>query len=147
MAANAVTDHALLMVQGPLILNWGRRKWGVFPGVENACLQSTQPPSVERLWHWLQARVQVAARPDWFFVKLHAHGAPEHDHEALLGTPMVQFHEDLAKLARDHPKFHFHYVTAREMVNLIKAAQAGYAGSVAGALDWELVSNIQAASV
>jgi hypothetical protein len=147
LPADAATDKALLLVQGPLLLNWGRRKWGVFPGVENACLQSSQPPSIERLWQWLQARVQVAARPDWFFVKLHSHGAPEHDHEALLGGPMVKFHEDLAKAARDNPKFHFHYVTAREMVNLIKAAQSGYQGPIAGALDWELVSNIQTASV
>ena len=56
---------------------------------------------------------------------------------------MVKFHEDLARLAQENPKFHFHYVTAREMVNLIKAAQANYGGPVAGALDWELVSNIQ----
>ena len=142
LPAGAPTDNALLMVQGPLLLNWGRRKWGILPGIENACLQSTQPPSMERLEQWLQARVQTPARPDWFFVKLHAHGAPEYDQEALLGAPMVQFHEDLAKRARDNPKFHYHYVTAREMVNLIKAAQAGYKGSVADALDWELVSNI-----
>jgi hypothetical protein len=142
LPAGAATDSALLLVQGPLLLDWGRRKWGIFPGVENACLQSTQPPSVERLWQWLQARVQVPGRPDWFFVKLHAHGGPEHDHETLLGGPMVKFHEDLAKLARENPKFHVHYVTAREMVNCVKAAQAGYTGSVAGALDWELLSNV-----
>jgi hypothetical protein len=142
LPAGAATDNALLMVQGPLLLNWSRRKWGFFPGVENGCLQCTQPPSVERLWQWLQARVQVSARPDWFFVKLHSHGGPEYDHGTLLGEPMVKFHEDLAKLARENPKFHFHYVTAREMVNCIRAAQAGYTGPIAGALDWELVSNL-----
>ena len=134
--------ETLLMVQGPLLLDWSKKKWGIFPGIENGCLQSSQPPSVERLWRWLQARVQVAERPDWFFVKVHAHGAPEHDHDALLGEPMVRLHEDLAKLARENPKFHFHYVTAREMANLIRAAKSGYKGSVAGALDWEIVSNL-----
>jgi len=130
------------MVQGPLMLDWSKKKRGVFPGIENGCLQATQPPSVARLEQWLRARIQVAARPDWFFVKLHAHGAPEHDHEALLGAPMVQFHEDLARLARDNPKFHFHYVTAREMANLVRAAEAGFKGQVADALNWELVSNL-----
>lgn len=134
-------ENALLMVQGPLLLDWARKKWGIFPGIENACLQSSQPPSVDRLWQWLKARVQVASRPDWFFIKLHAHGAPEHDHEALLGEPMRQFHADLATLAKENPKFHFHYVTAREMFNLIKAAEAGYTGPVADALDWVLVAN------
>jgi hypothetical protein len=92
------------------------------------------------LQDWLRARIQMAERPDWFFVKLHAHGAPEHDHATLLGAPMVQFHEELAKLAQGNPKFHYHYVTAREMVNLIKAAEAGYKGDVNGARDWELVA-------
>jgi hypothetical protein len=137
------SDNALMMVQGPLLLDWQHRKWGVFPGIENGCLQTSQPPSIARLPHWLQARVQAAGRPDWFFVKLHAHGAPEHDHEALLGAPMVRFHEDLAKLARDNPKIHYHYVTAREVYNLVRAAEAGYQGPIGGALDWELISNVK----
>lgn len=141
-AESPAGDNTLLMVQGPLLLDWSKKKRGVFPGIENGCLQATQPPSVARLEQWLRARIQVAARPDWFFVKLHAHGAPEHDHEALLGAPMVQFHEDLARLARDNPKFHFHYVTAREMANLVRAAEAGFKGQVADALNWELVSNL-----
>jgi hypothetical protein len=141
LPAGASTEDALLLVQGPLLLDWSRRKWGLLPAIENACLQTSQPPSIERLWLWLQARVQVPSRPDWFFVKLHAHGAPEQDHDTLLGAPMVKFHEELSQLARANPKFHFHYVTAREMVNLIKAAQAGYKGDVAGARDWELLPN------
>ena len=26
------------MIQGPLVLDWGRRKWGLVPRVENGCL-------------------------------------------------------------------------------------------------------------
>jgi len=89
----------------------------------------------------LRARVQVPARPDWFFVKLHAHGAEEKTHATLLGEPMVRFHEDLAQVARDNPHFHFHYVTAREVYNLIKAAEAGFGGAVYEALDYALVAN------
>jgi hypothetical protein len=88
--------------------------------------------------------VQVPSRPDWFFVKLYAHGAEEKTHEALLGAPMVRFHEDLARLARDNPRFHFHYVTAREMVNLVRAAEAGFVGPVRDALDYLLVTNLTA---
>ena len=55
---------------------------------------------------------------------------------------MVQFHEELARYAREHPHFHFHYVTAREMVNLVKAAEAGWQGPVAEALDYQFVSNL-----
>ncbi len=84
--------------------------------------------------------MQVPTRPGWFFVKLHAHGTPEDNQDALLGEPMVRFHAELANLARENPKFHYHYVTAREMYNLVRAAQAGFKGEVADALDWELVS-------
>jgi hypothetical protein len=92
---------------------------------------------------WLRARVQVPTRPDWFFVKLHAHGAVEDNHDVMLGEPMVRFHEALARRARENAKFHFHYVSAREMFNLARAAEAGWQGSVADALDFELVSNLR----
>ncbi len=139
---DAAPPNSIVCIQGPLILDWANRKLGVLPSVENSCVQSTQPATLPRLWNWLRARVQVSARPDWFFVKLHAHGAPEDDQEALLGEPMVAFHSGLAKLANENPKFHYHYVTAREMYNLVRAAQAGFKGSIADALDWELVSLI-----
>ena len=122
--------NALLMVQGPLLLNWRRRKWGIVPQVENACLQSTQLPSIERLPHWLQARVQVPARRDWFFVKLHAHGAPEHDHETLLGAPMVRFHEELGepRPRESEVSTSITYPSARRWRTRRGAAYAGYQG-------------------
>jgi len=133
--------HGLLLVQGPLVLDWRRRKWGLLPGLENGCVQNSQPATLARVASWLRARVQAPTRPDWFFVKLHAHGAQKASRRALLGEPMVQFHRDLAAEARRNPRFHYHYVTAREMYNLIKAAEAGWKGSIAAALDYELVWN------
>jgi hypothetical protein len=134
-------DNALLLIQGPLLLDWGRRKGGLLPRIENGCLQGNQPPTAERLRLWLKARVQVPTRPDWFFVKLHTHGAPPANQRVVLGEPMVRFHQALAEAARADPQFHFHYVTAREMYNLARAAEAGWAGPVAGALEFELTWN------
>jgi hypothetical protein len=133
--------RSLMLIQGPLVLSWRARKWGLVPRVENGCLQGNQPATLERLDLWLRARVQVPTRPDWFFVKLHTHGAPEWNHRALLGEPMVRFHRALAERAARDPNFHFHYVTAREMYNLARAAEAGWQGSVAEARDFELVWN------
>jgi hypothetical protein len=135
-----VPAEALLLIQGPLLLDWRHRKWGLLPRLENGCVQASQPARIGRLDNWLRARVQVPARPDWFFVKLHAHGAEEVSHEVLLGEPMVQFHRDLARYARTHPRFHYHYVSAREMFNLVRAAEAGWQGSVAQARDFQLVA-------
>lgn len=130
---------SLMMIPGPLALNLGDRKWGLVPRLENGCVQKSQPATAARLALWLRARVQVPTRPDWFFVKLHAHGAPERDREALLGPPMVDFHRALAHRAAEDPRFHVHYVTARETYNLVRAAESGWRGSVAGARDFELV--------
>ncbi len=126
-------DDALFMVQGPLLLDWRNRKYGLLPRIENGCIQATQPPSERRLRLWLKSRVQVSSRPEWFFVKLHTHGAPEQHQQVLLGDAMVRFHEMLARLADQDPMFHFHYVTARELYNLAKAAEAGSPGEI-----WEL---------
>jgi hypothetical protein len=138
---------ALMLIQGPLLLDWQRRKWGLVPRIENGCIQSNQPPTSDRLDLWLRARVQVPTRPDWFFVKLHTHGAPEENQRVLLGDPMVRFHEALAERAARDPMFHVHYVTAREMYNLARAAESGYSGAVEAARDFELAWNGAAASV
>jgi hypothetical protein len=137
-------SEALLLIQGPLVLNWRERKWGLVPRVENGCLQGNQPPSLARLDQWLKARVQVPSRPDWFFVKLHTHGAPEANQRVLLGEPMVRFHADLARRASENANFFYHYLTAREMYNLVKAAESGWNGSVADARDFQLVPNRRA---
>ncbi|HJZ54353.1 MAG TPA: hypothetical protein VKE74_05320 [Gemmataceae bacterium] len=129
---------SLMMIQGPLVLNWSSRKWGVLPRVENGCIQGNQPATIGRVKDWLRARVQVPTRPDWCFVKLHTHGANEQNMPVLLGEPMVRFHRDLARLAAENPMFQYHYVSAREMYNLARAAEDGWAGSVADARDYEL---------
>jgi hypothetical protein len=130
----------LLFVQGPLVMNYGERKWGLVPRLENGCLQASQPPDIQRLDLWLKARIQVESRPDWFFVKLHAHGAPEDAHEILFGETMARFHEALATYASSRPRFYYHYVSAREMANLVYAAQDGWQGSVNDARDYRLTS-------
>jgi len=133
--------NALLLIQGPLLLDWNRRKLGVLPRLENGCIQSTQAPTMERLNLWLRARVQMPSRPDWYFVKLYMHGAKEEDRRVILGQPLVRFHSDLARRAAIDPCFHFHYVTAREMYNLVRAAEAGWSNDVQEARDFELVWN------
>lgn len=145
IGAGTPPAHALLLIQGPLVLDWRRPKWGLGPRLENGCLQDSQPPGIDRLAMWLRARVQVPARPDWFFVKLHAHGALPDSQAALLGGPMVRFHEALRRHAEAHPRFHYHYVSAREMYNLARAAEAGWRSSVAEARDYELLPNRAAA--
>lgn len=116
----------LLMIQGPLALDWRRRKRGIAPRLENGDLHADRPPSPDRIDLWLRAGVTVAGRPDWRFVKLHTHGAKESNAGVLLGRPMRALHEGLAKRARHDPQFRYYYVTAREMAALVRGAEAGY---------------------
>lgn len=118
-------DRSLLMIQGPLLLDWKRRKFGIVPKIENSCIQKSQPPDKKRLDLWLRACVNIPTQPNWYFVKLHTHGVNEPNQEVLLGEPMIRFHEVLQERANQDPLFRFHYVTAREMANLALAAAQG----------------------
>ena len=115
--------NGLLMIQGPLSLDWRHRKWGVIPRIENADIHATKPPSFERMKLWLTADVHVAGRPDWKFVKLHTHGCKNGNIDTLLGSKTQNFHRDIRRHAQQHPSFRYHYVTAWEMAQLVHQAE------------------------
>src|SRR5690606_13487670 len=91
--------ESLLMVQGPLVLDWSHRKCGILPRIENGDLHAGRTPAIERLSLWRAAGVCVAGRPDWLFVKLHTHGCKAGNIDVLLGEPLARFHADLAGAA------------------------------------------------
>jgi hypothetical protein len=126
--------ESLLMIQGPLQLDWRQRKYGLLPRLENGDLTARRPPTLPRLWNWLAAGVQVQGQPHWRFIKLHTHGAVDANASMLLGEPMRQFHADLAQLAADCDWFKYYYVTARQMAQLVHAAERGDAQTPAAVL-------------
>ena len=118
----------LMIIQGPLGLNWKNRKWGLLPRIENSDISKTSPPTNQRIDQWIDVGVHVKGRPEWVFVKVHAHGAGEQDMDILLGPPMENMFSYLEKTYCDNKKNFLHYVSAREMYNIVKAAEAGEAG-------------------
>ena len=116
--------NSLLMIQGPLVLDWKTRKFGFLPKIENSCLQKSQPPDTTRLDNWLRACVKVEAHPNWYFVKLHTHGVWEPNQDVLLGSAMEEFYRELGKRTERNSRFRVHYVTARQMANLALAPQS-----------------------
>lgn len=114
----------VLLVTGPLAL--AARKDRLAPRIEASALTATDPPTPSRLATWIDAHVHVPGRPEWVFVKLHTHGAPEAQAASLLGAPQRAFHDELRRL-RSLGWF-VHYVTAREMFNIASAAIDGRAG-------------------
>ena len=119
----------LLLVQGPVGLNWRDRRHGFVPRVENADIRANYPPTPARVDGWIDAGIHVEGRPEWVFVKIHTHGAPEKDAEVVLGPAVDAMHAHLEREYNDGERFVLHYVSSREMFNIIKAAEAGHGGN------------------
>lgn len=135
----AVVGHdppadGLLMIQGPLMVKQ-TRPWKR-PRVENGNLSASQPPSKKRFVDWLRADVKVSGHDDWVFIKVHTHGAQEQNADVLLGPEMSRLHEKLHDFAA-HRGFEYYYVTAREMAQLVRQAEAGRLAPDFDSLGWD----------
>jgi hypothetical protein len=119
----------LLLIEGPLTFNMSSRKLGVLPRIENAEISGDNPPSPERADLWVRHGVRVKGRPEWVFIKLHTHGCNEPNTAALLGGALDRTLTYLEQTYNDGTRYLLHYVTAREMYNIIKAAEAGADGN------------------
>jgi hypothetical protein len=117
------------------------RRRGV--GIENGALTGPNPPSLSRLRLWKQARISVRGRPDWLFIKLHCHGMDPTQKAAVLGPPMRQFLRELVEGAGERREI-LHFVSAREMVNIILAACDGREGNPGDYRDYHLKRRSQA---
>jgi hypothetical protein len=117
-----------LIVQGPLGMNFGCFMMPGFPHIENGELTAVNPPTMHRLTLWRKAGIRVNGRPDWLFVKLHCHGMIPQDTGALLGPPMRRFLSELLEEGAGG-RYQTHFVTAREMINIILAACDGRDGN------------------
>ena len=117
-----------LNIQGPLMLDFDRQARNRVGRFENAALTGANPPSMRRLRLWKEAAISVKDRPDWLFIKLHTHSMDPPQGEAVMGAPMQQFLTEFVGGAADRREV-IHFVTAREMVNIILAACDGREGN------------------
>ena len=119
----------MIIFQGPLTLNWRKRKFGIMPKIENGDIKSSIPPDQNRINMWINANIHVKGRPEWVFVKIHTHGTQERDMETILGEKTNEMFSYLESKYNDSKNYILHYVTAREMFNIAKAAEAGKKGN------------------
>lgn len=115
----------LLLLQGVLALDWGRRKWGLLPRLEVSELAWHNPPNIRRLPLWLRHAPVVAGAEQVRFIKLCCHGAPEEHREALLGKPMRLFLEQLCTRYNDGRRYRLMFMTCREMIQAVHALEQG----------------------
>jgi hypothetical protein len=98
------------------------------PRIENAAVTANDPATPARVRTWAGQGIGVVGRPEWVFVKVHTHGAPEQQAASLLGTDGRAMHAELTTRYNDGTKWRLHYVTAREMYNVAIAAMDGKSG-------------------
>lgn len=125
----------ILMITGPLALS--RRSARGSPRIDSAALDVSDPPDATRVRTWVNQAIHVVGRPEWVFVKVHTHGAPEKNAACLLGEGGRDLHRTLASY-NDGAAWRLHYVTAREMFNIAAAAMDGKAGNPADYRDYEI---------
>jgi hypothetical protein len=128
-----------LIIQGPLMIDFGRRKRGwPFPRIENGELSGSNPPTLCRLRLWQEAAVTVQGRSYWLFIKLHCHGMTSRDEPAMIGASIQQFLRELVEGPGNGSEYRLHFVTMREMVNIALAACDGRGGNPGEYRDYRL---------
>jgi SAM-dependent methyltransferase len=126
-----------LIVEGPLMLSYIRPDGRRLIGVENGSITTRNPPTPYRLSLWKRAGITVKGRPDWLFIKLQCHGMDPRDEEVMLGPAIRQFLREIIESAHQR-KETLHFVTAREMVNIMLAACDGREGNPREYRDYRL---------
>ena len=110
----------LLLIQGPLCLNWQSRKFGVIPRIESAEISYDAPPTTQRVDMWERCAVSVRGAEEHIFIKVHTHGAVEKTMDMLFSGGFDTLWNALAERFRDRPGYRLHYVSAWEMYQKVR---------------------------
>jgi hypothetical protein len=121
-----VKNDRLLIVEGPLSLEARREKIPVY--IENGAITAKEPGTKKRVEAWVKQNIHVEGRPEWVFVKVYTHGAPELQAAGVLGEGGRTLHRALTSHFNDGRSWVLHYVSAREMYNIAIAAMEGKSG-------------------
>ena len=112
-------------------MRWASRTHLFKPSIEQSNISGADVPFPARIDYWINKRVHVKGKSDWIIIKIHGHGASAEkaDREILLSREFDRMFTYLEEKYNDKQKFFLHYVSAREMSNIIKAAESGEEGN------------------
>jgi hypothetical protein len=119
--AGETTNDGLLLIQGPLVPSLQRAGRGWRFAMDDGDLAAYRRYRPERLDRWVRAGLHVQGRPDRLFIKLHTHGAPDANRRALLDSDLDALFHDAETRYNDGTRYRLHYVTARQMFNIVQA--------------------------
>lgn len=115
-------NNELLMIQGPLTLNWKSRKFGLIPRIEASELSYDAPPTSERIDLWEKCGISVKGAEDHVFIKLHTHGLEDSNIDMFFN--LDGFDTLWTSLENKYVKqegYELHYITAWEMYTKIQS--------------------------
>jgi len=127
----------LMLIQGPLMLDWDDQK------IENGALLASNPVTSKRAQFWVKAGIHVRGREDVLFIKLHNHGCQENHLTVEFFLELHWLFGLLENYYNDKKSYQLHYVTAREMYNIVKALEEGLDGDPGQYRDHVLLSNVR----
>lgn len=115
----------LLLINGPLALNWHRQRAGFLPAVENGDITGVNPGTPDRVDLWVRMGISVADWPSWTFVKIHTHGSQEKNSRLLLSPEGADMYADLLRRYNDGERYVLHFVTAWQMSRCVHILESG----------------------
>ena len=117
-------SEGLLMIQGPLGLrcNGNLLDWKI----ENGGILGNNPPSKSRVNYWLNRNISITGLEDVAFVRLYTHGTQEAIMKILFDDGgFERLFSNLGEIAEER-NLALHYLSAREMSNIVLAAEGGH---------------------
>ena len=118
--------NELLMIQGPLTLNWSSRKFGLIPRIESSELSWDNPPAAQRVALWENCHVSVKDAETHIFIKLHTHGLEESNPVMFFDNGGFEtLWNSLEQKYKNNDSYKLHYVTAWELYSKIKSLSCG----------------------
>ena len=117
-------DNGLMIIQGIIGLRYDKRKKYRL-AIEYCDLDYNNPPTPERVDYWIKDSLTIKGRPNWKFIKLHTHGTPESRWASNFGEYAQDAFRYMESKYNDGKKYILHYVTAREMYNIINTIKDG----------------------
>lgn len=138
--------EGLMMIQGPLGFDFRNpliffengalddQEITGFSGKVNSILGRRQLWRPHRVDNWLRLSPGVVGKPEWVFIKLHAHGMQHRGFIFELIDDAVTSLQDVAASRG----IRLHFVSAREAYNLIRSLESGEVGDPAQYFNFEI---------
>ncbi len=136
MAVGTPPSGDLLIMHGILTIDWSDWSHIFYPSIEVGMISHETLATPRRADVWVETNNHIPGQPEWVFVKLYCHGAIRADSLSVWGPELDETFTYLETRYNDGKSWVLHYLTAREMYNIAKAAEAGETGNPADYRDY-----------